>query len=329
MPAGSLATIAADSAFPALAEAMDERYVLSLLRPVAGSGARLVGIDILNHKPGRRCTLRYRAETAAGGRIDVIAKWYRDLEEAARLYRRQAWLAAEAPAVGLSLPEPAGYDAARGVILQQRVAGNELRTLTFAGDLLPFRRAGEWLARLHALAPPPLLERKEASRELRKAGEWASETAEAISDLLSGVDAVTESMRALAPALEGVAYVPIHRDFYPANLIWDGEVIFGIDFDQLALGDPAVDAGAFISQTEKLALREGRDVEDVNAHREAFLAGYGRMLAPDRLAFFRAYTLLHVASAEVRRKRERWQELTRSFVGRAAEVMDTHWTGQG
>lgn len=324
MPAGSFESIAADTRFPRLIEAVSEPVVVALLRDCTGADIRgVTGIDVLNHKPGRRCTLRYRVETAAGDPSTVVAKWYRDLDEAAALHRRQAWLGAQAGPAGLTLAVVQGYDASRGVILQSHLNGRELRDRALSAGEEPFALAGEWLARLHCMAPSQDFETKDLAREVRKAAAWAAEVAEALPVLQSEVQHVVDVMSGLVPGLTGDAVI-IHRDFYPANLLWDGEAVWGIDFDQAALGDAGVDLGAFVSQMEKLALRTGQAADAVDGRNRAFLGAYTSRRPLDldvRLPFFRAYTLLHVASAEVRRRREGWESLSTAFVRRATEVL--------
>lgn len=322
MPAGSLGSIAADSAFPALAEAMTEGYILPLLQRIHGRsmGLRLTGIDVLNHKPGRRCTIRYSAETVSGEKLTVIAKWYRDLDEAALLHRRLSSL--EAAATGLTMPRLLAFDAGRGVMLQQHIDGRELRDIAFEGNLAPFAAAGEWLARLHNLEAPSGLEMKDAARESRKAASWAAEVSSELPQLADATERVLAQMAALSSSLATEDVVVVHRDFYPANLLWDGNTVWGIDFDQLALGDAGVDLGAFVAQTEKLALRQGLSTNVVAGQEKAFIDAYLNVRPSSlegRLSFFRRYTLLHVASAEVRRKREGWRELTESFIRRAVD----------
>ena len=94
----------------------------------------------------------------------------------------------------------------------------------------------------------------------------------------------------VAPKLCG-----IHRDFYAAQVIVDGDRIWLIDFDLYCLGDPGLDAGNFIGHLTEQALRERGeatalvDVEQALEDRFVELSGEGVR------ASVRAYTALTLA----------------------------------
>jgi Ser/Thr protein kinase RdoA (MazF antagonist) len=319
VPLGSLATLAADEAFPALRLAADPAYVLESVRaiPALRRAASVTAIEVLNHKPGRRCTIRYEVETPDGHR-QLAGKWYRDADESRDLFSRLEALAA--PPRSLSLPTPL-LRRAEGLVLQAFVPGRDLRELAVEPDVRPFEAAGCWLARLHALAPVDGLKLKTPAHELSKTEAWAHQVEMGLPALATDLSSVIVGLQRLveAPAPEPVM---VHRDYYPANILWDGARVWGLDFDQMALGDAAVDAGSFLAQLEKLAIRDGIAPSLHEPKTRAFLNAYSTASGRDlgvRLRFFRAYTFLQLAAAEVQRERPRWQELAGRFVKRAAE----------
>ena len=46
----------------------------------------------------------------------------------------------------------------------------------------------------------------------------------------------------------------IHRDFYDAQVLWDSARAWIVDFDQLSVGDPALDLGHFVRAFGKFRL---------------------------------------------------------------------------
>ena len=327
MPSGSVESLAADSEFPALSSAVDESFLRPLLTRHLNRTreVRLRGFEVLNHKPGRRCTISYELDDPdeAENSLRVIGKWQRDLADAARLYQTLLWLGGQVQPSTLALPRVLALDESLGLILQEEVQGTELRHLISRGDPEPFVAAGEWLAVLHALPKPSMLKSKPISRETRKARGWQDEVQAQVADLKPKLTATVAALDELAVGLALGEEVVIHRDFYPANLMWDGETLWGLDFDRIALGDAGVDLGAFISQIEKIGIRDELASEIVARLEQGFLSGYQSRRPVDlqpRLGFFRAYTLLKLAAGEVRRERSNWRHLTERFVDRAHEA---------
>lgn len=327
MPSGSVESLSADTNFPALSSAVNQSFLQPLLTRHLNreQQVRLAGFEVLNHKPGRRCTIRYELDDPNGSlnNVRVIGKWQKNLDHAAKLNQTLRWLGGQVDPRLLAFPRVLGFDETLGLILQEEVQGTELRHLIAKGETEPFVAAGKWLAVLHALPKPSVLESKPITREARKARGSRSEIAAQIAKLKPKLETTIEIIDVLAAGMASEEEVVIHRGFYPANLMWDGELLWGLDFDQITLGDPGVDLGAFISQIEKIAIRDEFSPDLVLRLEQGFLAGYQSLRSIDlqlRLGFFRAYTLLKLAAGEVRRERHNWQHLTEKFVQRALEA---------
>jgi aminoglycoside phosphotransferase (APT) family kinase protein len=106
----------------------------------------------------------------------------------------------------------------------------------------------------------------------------------------------------------------IHRDFYYANILWDGERLWGLDFDEVSLGDPALDVAHFLAHLEALTPVTGQRVAEAAAR---FLQSYQERSSLDldsRLPFYKACTFLKVAANRASRKRHRWERITAALV---------------
>ena len=318
MPCGSLETIAADLDFPALCNALDPEFVLGCLRDartLTDPHAALTSVEVLNHKPGKRCTVRFEVQCHNGG-FEFIGKWYHNPDRAKSMHALLTTL----EAAQIRLPHTIHVSDA-GVFFQHFIRGQELRHIVASADPKPFAEAGLWLAGLHALPPLPGLKEKPLVHELAKIAAWEKEIAGLAPEFAGALTKTARALENQAAHIGRVPCAPIHRDCSPANLLWDGERLWGIDFDQMATGDPAMDVGSFLAQLEKIAIRDDLPREVFERKAAAFLDAYCA-LGVDlgvRLPFFTSYTFLRVASAEVQRQRPRWRELAKAFLDRAHE----------
>ena len=75
---------------------------------------------------------------------------------------------------------------------------------------------------------------------------------------------------ALANDLPLVQAMPLHRDFYPDNILVAPQGIYLLDLDLHCLGDPALDAGNFIGHVIEQSLRTHHDPDALDACVQAF-----------------------------------------------------------
>jgi aminoglycoside phosphotransferase (APT) family kinase protein len=118
----------------------------------------------------------------------------------------------------------------------------------------------------------------------------------------------------------------IHRDYYYANVLWDGHSLCVIDLDQLRIGDPALDVAHFAAHLDVLAYRQTGDIAAYREQSATFVGAYRPALgAPpvaDRLPIYRAYTFLKLAATEVTREREGWRDATEAMARAACGELD-------
>ncbi|MEN8184301.1 MAG: phosphotransferase [Myxococcota bacterium] len=329
----------ADPALRALDRALDAELMLPLVAQAAGLTAEeRAGLrcspDVLNHKPGRRCTIRYTLARSSGqqtlGSIPpVIGKLYRSRDRAMRAYERMEALGSTEPG-GCGVPSiPACLMPVRslGLFFQECVDGTELDHVVASEEAdAAVVLAARWLLRLHA--SPRLAGLRELSFEhaLTKVDDWCTEIAARLSPSgAAGLRRARDGLHELAAAMPGCSPAMIHRDFYHAQVLWNGQRIWVLDFDELCVGDPALDVGHFLAHLEyKAYLWTGR--ADAFQESEAVFAGTYRESAPidpePRLPFYRAYTFLKLAHTEVARRRGEWRRLARVLLGLAGRALD-------
>ena len=270
-----------------------------------------VAADVLSDKVGRRRTIRYRVVGPNRRTTTVIGKAYARRRAAVHAYRRSRALHSHV-ALRLkdaAIPAPLAVSAGLGVALFEDASGSDLRHAVFAGDERPVRAAARWLARLHEAAPVAGLRAKSAEHELAKVDAWS----ERLRDVLSAphVHLLRARLTPLADSVRQAAPTVIHRDFYYANLLWDGVRVWVLDLDQASLGDPAHDVAHFGAQLQKLAWLETADARSLAAAETVFVEQYAeeaQLPSRERLSFFRAYALLKLASTELERPSPGWRE---------------------
>ena len=332
MSGAELTPAGADPALPALSIALDPERVLPLLARAAGdpgAAARRPNVraELLSHKQGRRCVIRYEwvepdAAIDAGSR-KLVGKLYADGQRAARAYERmsqlrgQPWQVAEpsVPAPLLLVPE-------LGLILQECVEGDDLRRAVAEKQPTPFALAAHWLARLHRAPPVAGLKQRSLAHELSRIDAWQAEVAPQLpAEEARRLDDSRERWRGFARDLAPPVCVMIHKDYYHAHVLWDGRGVWVVDFDELAVGDPAFDVAHFLAHLEYQVQRSDAEAAPCSEAAARFRGAYPAAEAGPRfdarLRFYAAYTFLKLAATVLRRKREGWERLVHSLAASA------------
>ncbi len=190
----------------------------------------------------------------AGARAGVLGA--RRASEAAM----QALAAGAGLAPGIVLARPG-----EGLLVVRYAAGRMLAREDLH-DLALLPRIGAWIARLHALPPPPGLPFVDFGA--RAAGYLATIQARAPAERVSELARRLEARRSvLAPARAASC----HHDLHHRNFIDGGGRLMVVDWEYAGPGDPAADLAACIGYHELAP-----------AAVDALLAGYGTDNAPLR-----------------------------------------------
>lgn len=290
------------------------------------------GISLLGESPGLRSVVRYQFtgvpdSTEVSQNLDVVGKFYTDPVEGDHCYRSMASLAALLYGLRdavLAIPYPLFYDdCARFLALEwvkyrpfpRLVAGSRARAC--------LRLAGWALADLHGL-PLALGEAKRLNAHFAELitphplvlAERLPKFGPRISALLE------ELLRWEADGSRHWKAAPIHRDFHLRQLFFGARRVWLIDWDQCALGDPALDVGNF------LVYLETHLSGATSAGREAFLEGYLQHRGHEvlaRLPQYRAFTYLRLCCKAYRLQRPAWEESVRTRLDLAEAAL----AGQG
>ncbi len=245
---------------------------------------RAVRAELLGHRLGKRAVVRLRFERDGSGaaRRSVIAKFYRPggrrgwASMAAMQVLRTGGFGASAPA---GVPRPLGYVGEWGALLMEDVPGRPLDELdgTAADD--GARRAGQALAGLHRM-PFATPERHAASDERALLARWVDLAAAAMPEHADPIRSAFPEVAARLDKAAGARPALIHRDFHDKQVLVTPSTTTVIDFDTLALGDPALDVGNYLAHVD-LWRPPGKAGRRLAA---AFLDGYAREGADDGFA---------------------------------------------
>ena len=257
-----------DAALPTLARCVDPVAIQSVLdRGVVGlcppGAVQLRAIRVIRYKPGRRCLIEYDLVIPSRGNDEIaftaIGKVRRNRPGRHQLRLQQAFWDAgfdDACSDGISVPEPLGEIPEMAMWLQRRVAG------VVATDLLPGPRGAALAGRLadaawkiHS-AGVPARKVHRIGDELRILGDCLRATASRRPELASRIDLLTAECARAAAAVEPLPSTGIHRDFYPDQVVIDGERLTVVDFDLYTAGDPGLDIGNLLGHVTEQALRE-------------------------------------------------------------------------
>ncbi len=296
-------------------------------RPPSASDGR---VELLKHVPGQRATISYTFGHQTEAPVRVIAKLYRSGRRAARMLR---WLEALNRDVfpadeHVRVPSPIGLVEDLRMVLHRYIQGVDLRHVL--GDkegVEPLQLAARWLARLHSSRPLDELKVRSVDHEIEKALRWLEQVHTHVSD-----ETKTHLSQARARLDQGPAELAtadlrtIHRDYYYANLLWDGASVWAIDLDQLRIGDPAFDVGHFLAHLGVLSYRQTGRLTAFAEHADTFLCAYlaeaGSPALEARLPLYRAYTFLKLAATDVQRERPDWREAADALAGAACDEIE-------
>lgn len=326
-----------DPALPSLSQVLDVEQMLPYLAEALGEeecelANRSPSVELLRHRQGKRCAVQYRfADDDRHTGQALIGKVYHKQKKLTKTFERQSQLSETLSDQDLSVARPLAQVEPLTMLLLENIEARDMRYALAEGNgRLPASLAGTFLGMLHAAPPFERMEQSTVDDELEKVGAWLGRIAAglgSVPDLVS----IRQSMDRLAQGLPLSPATMIHRDFYYAHVLFDGNHIWVLDFDQLGVGDPSYDLGLFLAHLEELAFTETGSWSGYADEAEAFVEAY-RASAPEwclpgfeaRIGFYIECGLVKLASKLATRQPEGWRPGVQAILERAlARAADT------
>lgn len=266
--------------------------------------------DVISRVPEERLIVSYTLYRGATKVQRLIGKFYAGgIGQSAyqAMTALQQALASKARTFILAAPAPHFYDAELDLIVQEFVVGVPYYDLIEEEERVPFYfiEAGKALAALHSLNI-----RQGARRSISNHLEELIHPhpllfADIMPDYHATVEGLIQEMIRIETQWKIEETIPIHRDFHLRQLFHDEKQIWLIDWDLLAMGDPALDVGNFMVYLEtRLGGEKHPELIDT------FLEGYFSE-APshrgDRIYLYKSLTYLRLACKAFRLKPDGWE----------------------
>ncbi len=282
-----------DPALVASRAAFRASNVAHALTPfLEGKTIMRVDVGVLRHRPGRRALLEYRfyIRGPRGGvkRRILLAKAYKSAR-ARHVFDvlRQAHEAGFASSGRFQAPAPVAVFSDWRVVVYERIAG---AALSSRSEAHAFASAGTAIAAFHA-APMHFEEIRTPEDELTDAVRLLCEAAVGTPRLLAVGKPILERLKDAISFMETALPRPLHRDFYPAQVLLGHGAPALIDLDDAAMGDPALDAGNFLAHLHLFPARVHQMAATAFCH--AVLRG--EALPQVNVQFYEAVSLVRIA----------------------------------
>lgn len=299
---------ALDPDMPLVARALDPREIdrqfgrIGLHNGDDPEGRRLREITVVRHKPGRRCLIEYVFRDDEPARKTAPATLLGKLSargpDTACYELSEALIDAGFQAScrdGVSVPAPVGIVPELHMWLQRKVPGR-LATDALAGtnSIAVAARVAEAAHKLHNSDIRPR-RRHNMADELRILHDRLRRLAGAEPAWDSRLSRLLDACDRLAAGVPDPDVRPIHRDFYPDQVLVDGNRLHLLDFDLCCFGDPALDIGNFAAHLKEFALRRMGDPEAMAPQENALVERFLELDGFDTRASIDAYITLTLA----------------------------------
>ena len=281
---------------PAAAEAILDTATMShrLRHLLAPEGTLAVtAAATLVWKPDSRALVEYRLEGDAPRRL--YGKHFAKPVRAARLF--ETWRGLERVDFGpdAGVPKLVGYLPDLALVVYVPVRGRMLADVSSSAEAeRAARRAGGWLARLHAseIRPQRTLDMR---AEIENTSRWAARVGELHPAHAGLAQALAAELARWVTRLPFTAEVPIHKDFHHRHVVASRRLGV-IDFDEVRMGDRSLDPAHFCTYLWLHSVRSSF------LHRQIVERGFldeywgrSRRGPEATFAFFVAYTCMKIA----------------------------------
>lgn len=256
-----------DPKMPFLKIALDPEFMYSKLKPMLASeigvqNSRIARIHVSRYKPGRRCLIQFdfegrKNEVSQGPSLMGKVK-AKKLDAASFKVQRLLWksnFGANAKD-HIHVPEPIGQIPEVNMWLYKKVPGVPFTDMLNKNDsILRVRQIAAGIFKLHSLGK--LSHRSHSLQdELEILKNRLTTLRQDFPKWDRRLSRIFDACSRLDTDIPQLNFTGIHRDFYPDQVIVDGEKIFFIDFDLYCTGDRSLDLGNFLGHIKEYALRK-------------------------------------------------------------------------
>ncbi|MCI0629365.1 MAG: aminoglycoside phosphotransferase family protein [Phycisphaerales bacterium] len=229
------------------------------------------GSELISHRPERRAVVRLGPASAAYAKV-VRSSAFRRLADSSQLMCGVS----DRSGCAFDAPEVLDCHEDDGVLVLSALEGDSLNDLNDSAGLIgAMRAAGELLRFIHGMHAPAWARPHSARSEVELLLKWRSWlqslNAEICQHSLHAIESVVDALLG-----DETKTVLLHRDFYDKQIIVAPSGRIGIlDFDTLAVGEPALDIGNMLAHLELRAVEQWLPASAATSAAAAFLDGYG------------------------------------------------------
>ena len=268
-----------------------EKTLIDAALPELDDALRIPASRLVKHRPGRRAVVR------AGDRyVKVRAKGVDNATQ-------EAYEALRKCNFSFSFPKEVRVDKRLRRVELPAVTGIDAESLLFAGDVDVATAVGRALAEFH---------KSEISVPRRHS---VADEIDTLEHRLGSDSAMLSACKAAAKGLTIVSDRPLHRDFHPGQILHSGSGIGIIDFDLLAMGDPAVDVGNFVAHLIDAEIRFDLNLREVILAFENAYQSAGGPALKSNVEIYAALSLARLSDIALERPARRAKA---QFIERAA-----------
>jgi tRNA A-37 threonylcarbamoyl transferase component Bud32 len=307
-----------------LKDASDPQIMMPILwdslRHRFATDATPVGLDIeMLRRRKQRSVLRYRLrwnDRSGGGNAPFIAKVFKaDHGEPVARFMDELWRNGfdRHASDRIPIPEVIAYLPEKSLLIQEEIGGQPVKAyLNTRQDERAMRQMARGLAKLHR-CPVRVGPVYRMEDHLRRCHPRPLLLRERCPDLRPAIDEILHEVHRLDEEWRHVPTGLIHGDFHMGQVHVDDTHTWLIDFDAVAVADPAADLGNIV------VFLKGKQRKVPNALQlvDVFLDEYFQTMPADiqqRIPLFEAVTWLRRACKRLRFQKDGWERRAGRFV---------------
>ena len=286
-----------------------------------------IGVRVLQHHAGSRCTVEIALQTTSGEH-ELIGKAYAtDRLDVCRVMEKLA-RDGFGPEEEFSVPQPLAYVPALHLLLQEKVHGSLAKEIFLQSNdqcrALAAQRSARWLAAFHAtdLQAERIFK---LSDQLPLMEQWTEEIATISGSLKDKAYQLLRGLEAVVPGLGGAEACAGHGSYSPLQIVFAKGRTVTFDWDGYCMADPNRDLARFIIALRRLALGRLRSIRALDTAAELFLRTYIAMDKSRLTAQLPAYEsaiCLEFAHRVLRHKHRHWQMKVEVLVGEGLRILE-------